>query len=145
MFRAATASTTSTPRPMRMPQHSRGTSARACAITSAMHRAARQTSDFKLQTSDLLKRLNGHGDSHPATDAERGDAISQLPRAQRVNQRRQHTGAACANRMAERDRATVDVDLRRGETELAAHGQRLRGKRFVELEQIDVASRQTRA
>ena len=45
-----------------------------------------------------------------------------LLRPQRVDQRRQHARAAGADRMAERDRSAVDVDLRRIES--AARGSR---------------------
>ena len=40
--------------------------------------------------------------------------------------------------MPERDGAAVDVDARGIEAELPHDGERLRGERFVQLEQIDV-------
>ena len=46
--------------------------------------------------------------------------------------------AAGANRVAERDRAAVRVDLA-VEAELADHGERLRGEGLVELDEIGIA------
>src|SRR3546814_15261859 len=50
-----------------------------------------------------------------------------------------------AERMAERDRTTADVDAVHalGELEVFQHGDRLCGKRFVEFEVVDVAAIQT--
>ena len=47
--------------------------------------------------------------------------------------------------MAERDRAAVDVDLRGIEPQLADDGERLRGERFVQLDEVEVVERQIRA
>ena len=46
--------------------------------------------------------------------------------------------AGGAERMAQRDRAAERIDLRGIEAEVADHGQRLRGERFVELDPVDL-------
>src|SRR2546422_8470870 len=43
-----------------------------------------------------------------------------------------------ADRMSERDRAAVDVDLLRVPAHLPVHGDRLRGKGLVDLHQVEV-------
>ena len=65
--------------------------------------------------------------------------------AQRVDERRQHARAARADRVAERDGAAVDVHARRIDAELAHDRERLRGEGFVQLEEIDLSTRQPRA
>ena len=47
-----------------------------------------------------------------------------------------------ADRVAERDRAAVDVDLVPVEAELAAVGQHLRGERLVDLDQVEGLGRE---
>ena len=64
---------------------------------------------------------------------------------QRVEQRRQHAGAARADRMAERDRAAVHVDAVPVPAQPPAVGERLRRERLVRLDQIVVADRWCRS
>ncbi len=64
---------------------------------------------------------------------------------QRVDQRREDPRPARADRMAQRDRAAVDVDLRGIELQLPRHRQRLRRERLVQFEEIELAERQVRA
>src|SRR5205085_222418 len=49
----------------------------------------------------------------------------------------------CAQRMAERNRAAIDVHLLSIEPELLLDGEVLRGKCFVDLEEIDVVERES--
>ena len=58
-------------------------------------------------------------------------------RIELVGQRRDDPGAARADRVAERDRAAVDVDLRPVEAEGAAVGERLGGERLVDLDEVE--------
>ena len=60
-----------------------------------------------------LHPFDGERDAVAAAEAERRDAALQVAPLQRVEQRRQHARAARADRVAERDGAAVDVDLRR--------------------------------
>ena len=59
-----------------------------------------------------------------------------------MEQRRDDPGAGRADRVPERDRAAVDVDLVPVEAELAAVGQGLRGERLVDLDQVERLDRQ---
>ena len=79
--------------------------------------------------------LDDHRRAHTAADAECGDSTSAATGSKRVDQRGQNAGPARADRMAERNRTAAHVDLRQIEAELAGNGQRLRGKRLVQLEQ----------
>ena len=65
-----------------------------------------------------------------------------------VEQRAEDARAARADRVAERDRAAVDVDARGVELEPADARERLRGERLVQLDEIEVvdaSSRRARA
>src|ERR1700723_413292 len=53
--------------------------------------------------------LDGECDGIAAAKAERGDTALQIAPLQFIKQRDQHARARCANRMTERDRATVHV------------------------------------
>ena len=85
-----------------------------------------------------LDALEGGCDGAAAAEAQRGETVAALAATELVQQRRHDPGAARADRMAERDRAAVDVDLRPVEAELAAVGERLRGERLVDLDQVEV-------
>src|SRR4029079_11496991 len=71
-------------------------------------------------------------------DAHRRDAVATAAAAQLVEEGDDQPGAAHPQRMAERDRAAVDVDLFRVEPELTDHGEALRGERLVQLDEIEV-------
>ena len=62
---------------------------------------------------------------------------SALRGAELVQQRGDDPRPARADRVAERDRAAVDVDLVPVEAELATVGQHLRGERLVDLDQVE--------
>src|SRR5262249_45983096 len=86
------------------------------------------------------------GGSHPfdsdcdavaATETQRRDAAFQVAVLQRVEQRRQHPAPARSDRVAERNRAAIDVDFRGIDAELVQHGDGLHRERFVQLEEVD--------
>ena len=77
-------------------------------------------------------------DRSPAAEAERREALPPAAPPKLVEERRQDARARRADRVAERDRAAVDVDLVPVEAELVAIGQDLRGERLVDLDQIEV-------
>src|SRR5581483_5511082 len=77
-------------------------------------------------------------DSLADADAHRRDAVAAAAPLHLVEQRRHNARAAAAERVAERDRAAVDVDTAHIEVQLADIVQRLRGERLVDLEEIDV-------
>src|SRR5712664_2011971 len=84
--------------------------------------------------------LHRERDGLAAAEAQRDDAASLAPRAQRVQQRHQEARARCADRMPERDGAAVHVELLLGDPELAAHA--LDGtESFVHLEEVDRVDR----
>src|SRR5690349_13036559 len=56
--------------------------------------------------------LDGHRDGVAATKTQRSDSAFYVPSFHLIQQRHQDSSAACANRMTERDRAAVDVELR---------------------------------
>src|SRR6266513_2583040 len=60
-----------------------------------------------------------------------------------MDKRGEDLGAGAAERVTERDAAAVDVDLRGIELQLADAGDRLRGERFVQLDEIDLIDCQT--
>src|SRR5262245_31907649 len=82
--------------------------------------------------------LDRERDAVAAAETERRDPALQMAVLQRVQQRRQHARSARSDRMAERDRAAVHVDLRGIDAELFQHGDGLDGERFVELEKVHV-------
>ena len=69
-----------------------------------------------------------------------------LPRRRSSSvQRQQQARARHAERMAERDRAAVDVDLLAIQAELLLDGEVLRRERFVDFDQVDVGEREAGA
>ena len=106
-----------------------------------------------------LHRLDQHGAALPAADAFGGDAALEAEPFHRIDEMQHDAIAAGADRMAEPDRAAVDIELvaldrAGGPVEmqhLAAErvvlpgrqaGQHLRGERLVELPQLDIVERE---
>src|SRR6185436_17322745 len=82
------------------------------------------------------------GDGASAAQAERREPVAALPPVQLVEQGRDDPGAAGTDRMTERDRPAVDVDLRPFEAELATVREGLGGERLVDLDEIERLDRQ---
>src|SRR3569832_2229954 len=80
-------------------------------------------------------------ESHAAANAECGESEFDLSLLHFVKQRRGNANTSAADRMAQRDRATVDVQTITRETELAIASDHLRRESFVQLDQIDVGKR----
>src|SRR5439155_26768359 len=99
--------------PIKRPQHSPGSASRACARMAS-------TAALEISNSDAstVQRFNRHRDAHSAADAQRRDAVPSLLRTQSIDEGRQDARAAGADRMSERHRTAVNIDLRRIETEL---------------------------
>src|SRR5581483_1335140 len=85
-----------------------------------------------------LRTLHRQRDAVAASETERRYPALQIASLQRVEERRQHAPAARADRVPERHGAAVDVDLRGIDLQLVQDGNRLHGKRFVQLEEVDV-------
>src|SRR5204863_1954780 len=83
--------------------------------------------------------------SVPDADAERCEAVPSAAAAELVQQGHYEARPAHPERMAERDRAAVDVDALGVEAELADHDQALRCERLVELDEIEVLNLHPRA
>src|SRR5665213_784378 len=77
--------------------------------------------------------------SFAAADAECGDAAFQVMRLQRMQQRDDQAGACCADGMAERAGAAIDVQLLAVDAEIALCCHRHHGEGLVDLEQVDIA------
>src|SRR5215475_6134458 len=80
-----------------------------------------------------------HRDAHAAADAERGEALLGVALLHFVQQRHQHAGAGGADRVTDRDRAAIDVDLGGIPAEVLVDGAGLRREGLVGLDQIEVA------
>src|SRR5450432_3429868 len=85
-----------------------------------------------------LLPLDAHCDAHAAADAERGKALLGIAPLHLVQKRHQHTRAGSPDRMAERDRAAIDIDLRGVPAEVLVDGASLRREGLVGLDQIEV-------
>src|SRR5437667_215064 len=82
--------------------------------------------------------LNGEGNPHAAADAKRCQPAFRVALLHLVKKRDQDAAARRADRMSERDRAAVDVDLLGVPAHLPVNGDRLRGNGLVDLHQIEV-------
>ena len=89
--------------------------------------------------------LDDDGDALPAADARRADGELLATTAQLVDEVRRDARARRAERVAERDRAAVDVGPLAVEAELLLDGEVLRRERLVDLDEIDVADLEPRA
>src|SRR5579884_3401082 len=83
--------------------------------------------------------LDSHRNGSAATETERCQTATATATAQFINERCQHAGATGADGMSKRDSSAVDIDTRPVPIEFFAVRQRLRGKRFVDLNQVEVA------
>src|SRR3954454_20853375 len=77
--------------------------------------------------------------------AHRLEAVAPAGPLQFVEQRRHELRAGSPDRMAERDGAAVDVHRREVGADVLGPRERDRGKRLVDLDQIDVVERHSRA
>src|SRR5579872_1271546 len=91
-----------------------------------------------------LHRFEKRCDALPDPDAHRREAVPAAAAPQFVQQRGCDPRAACAKRMAERNRAAVDVRLRERKFQVAQTCDRLRGEGLVDLDEIEIAARNVR-
>src|SRR5262245_47019490 len=91
-----------------------------------------------LPASSVVSPFHAHRNAHAAADAKRGEALFRVALLHLVEQRDQHAPARGADRMTERDRPAVDVDLRGVPAEILVDGAGLRGERLVRLDQIEI-------
>src|SRR4051812_3718225 len=88
--------------------------------------------------------LDHRGDALPDADAERGDAVPGAAAPELPGERGDETSSRATQRVAEGDRAAVDVEALFVDPELAHAGDHLRGEGLVDLDQVDVAQLQLR-
>src|SRR5690349_22908419 len=79
--------------------------------------------------------------AHAPADAESRESQLRLSLLHFVNERGGDANPGTADRMAQRDRAAVDVQTIGGKLQLAIAGDHLRGECFVQLDQIDLVHR----
>src|ERR1700730_3164374 len=79
-----------------------------------------------------------HGDTHAAADAQGRQPLLRVAARHLVEQRHEDSGARGADRMPERDRAAVDVDLPGIPAEILVDRASLRGERLVRLDEVEV-------
>src|SRR5215212_3407198 len=119
----------------------------AAAFESGGKAAALQKSNVRSMslTSAGLNTLDDHRNPLPSADARGGEAVALLAAAQLVENRQQEARAGGAERMAERDRAAVDVQLLLVDVELFRDREDLSRERFVDLDEVDVVELHPRA
>src|SRR4051812_41780824 len=76
--------------------------------------------------------------AHAAADTHRHETIFTPATLHLVDQLDSKFRACAAERVTERNRAAVDVDLLAVEFEVADHGEGLRGESLVEFNQVEV-------
>src|ERR1039458_9718002 len=113
--------------------------ARRGSVLAALVRGADSYSTKSGETFD------GDGCGFSAADAERGDAAAEVAFGEGRKQRDEDARAGCANGMAERAGAAVDVDLLVGKAEIAHGRHRDNGESLVDLEQVDFRKRPANA
>src|SRR6266849_5192801 len=87
--------------------------------------------------------LYRHGDGASTTQAECCQAPATPTAAQLIDERDENTGTAGADGMAEGDSATVNVHARPVPVKFLAVRQGLRGKGFIDFDQVKVVDLQT--
>jgi hypothetical protein len=85
----------------------------------------------------LAESFDCDGGGFPTADAERSDAAAELALLEGREQRDDDARAGCADGMAERAGAAVDVDLVVGQAERAHGGHDNDGEGLVDFEQVD--------
>src|SRR6185295_976899 len=82
--------------------------------------------------------FDAHRDAHAAADAQARDALLRAALAHLVQQRHENAATRCADRVADRDRAAVDVDLARVPAHLVVDRAGLGGESLVDFQHVEV-------
>src|SRR3954447_5738854 len=82
--------------------------------------------------------LDDRREALPDADAQRRQAVAQAALGELVGQRPEQARARAAERVADGDRAAVDVELGERDAELARRGEHLAREGLVDLDEIDV-------
>ena len=94
-----------------------------------------------LAEAALAKAFDGDGCCFAATDAERGDAAAEIALREGSEQRDKDARTGCADGMAERAGAAVDINFLVGKAKIAHCGHRDNGEGLVDFEQVDIRKR----
>src|SRR5277367_5020815 len=88
----------------------------------------RQGSPFRhgITTHDSVHSLVYPSRPHPSTNTHRNNPVLRLPSRHLAQKRSRQLGSSTAERMAERDGPSVDINFSRVDTEHLQHRQRLR-------------------
>ena len=95
-------------------------------------------------SGQLQSRATHMRDAHAAADAQRGETLLGVAALHLEQQRVQDARARRADRMADRDRAAVDVDLAGIPAEALVDSDSLGRERFVGFDQIEIVDRTSR-
>src|SRR5687768_8051977 len=82
--------------------------------------------------------LEDRGGAHAAADAHGHESVPDIAAPHLVEQCRRQLGAGTTQRVAEGDRATVDIQPLRIDRQLAQAREDLHGERLIELDQVDL-------
>ena len=115
---------------------------RAFLISFAQCRCELIFSSLNASAAVSLVACDAHGDTHAAADAQRGEALLGIALLHFMQQRHQHARAGCTDRMADRDRAAVD--LRGIPAEVLVDRAGLRREGFIGLDQVEIADLSSR-
>src|ERR1044072_9426155 len=85
--------------------------------------------------------LDAEGDAHAAADTQGGEALLGVALLHFVEKGGEDAGARGADRVADRDRAAVDVDLVGVPAELLADRERLGGERLIGFDEVEIGDR----
>ncbi len=90
----------------------------------------------------MLNTLKDHGNALTHTDAHRTQRVAPAASVQFVARGQRQSGTAHSQRVAQRNRATVRVDVRGiiRQAQLTQHAQRLRGESFVKLDNVHIVN-----
>src|SRR5882672_9189956 len=104
--------------------------------SSASAGVARRNSGWILIMSGGI--FDGKCHAHATAYAKGRESAPRIALQHFVEQRDSDARAGAADGMAERERASVDIEFRAIEMQFAVAGQHLRGKSFVEFDEIEV-------
>src|SRR3989338_6396261 len=82
--------------------------------------------------------FNDGGDAHATTYAQGGQAVTQLALLKLVDQGAENGAAGCTQRVPHGNGAAIDVDLVLADAHVLHKFHHHRGKRLVDLKQVDV-------
>src|ERR1700758_2313311 len=99
---------------------------------------ARQPCSTVFKNWSLTLVLNQQSDSLASTNASRCDPVASAGALQLTGNRYRQAHSRRCQRMTDRDRSSVDVDLRVVKSEFSLAGKNLSGKSFVDLNPVNL-------